>query len=341
MIRLQSRLFENLQDSSNLLSTLQTALELEHATIPPYLVAAYSLDEEKNPTIRELMLDVAREEMLHMTLVCNLINALGGTPRLNSPDFIPNYPTHLPGAVQDDLVVPLAPFSIDVLQQVFMRIEEPEKPQVFPVVAAAVDEPKQTIGEFYALLRGIIQQGGEAMFTGDPLRQVERRIGDDRSTKVTDVASALGAIDLIIEQGEGTTATPLEAATGEPAHYYRFAGIVHGRTLQRDASVLQGFSYSGAVIKLDSGGVFPVKANLTVTDLPGDSAARGLAEDFNRKYTEMLGELHRGFNGEPLRIGLAVNIMRNNLPNLAAKLVATEIEPGVNAGPTFEFAPLN
>ena len=183
MIRLQSRLFENLQDPSKLLSALQTALELEHATIPPYLVAAYSLDEEKNATIRELILDVAREEMLHMTLVCNLINAFGGAPELNSPDFIPKYPTHLPGAVQDDLVVPLAPFSMDVLQQVFMRIEEPEEPQVFPVLAAAAIGPKQTIGEFYAQLRVLIQQGGQTMFTGDPLRQVERRIHDDRGAR--------------------------------------------------------------------------------------------------------------------------------------------------------------
>ena len=340
MIRLQAHLFENLQDRSHLLAALQTALQLEHATLPPYLVATYSLKDE-NAGIAELILDVTYEEMLHMTLVCNLINALGGSPSLNGPDFIPKYPGPLPGAVPD-LIVPLARFDKNLLENVFMKIEAPEKPQDFPVIAAAESKPARTIGQFYGLIKEIIREGGDALFAnGDPTRQVIRRIDDDRSTAVTNAATALAAIDLIVEQGEGTNESPLEAATGEPAHYYRFAEILHGRALQADSSRPEGFSYSGAPINFDEAAVYPVKENLHVAEIPADSMARPIAEEFNRQYTRMLSHLHRGFNGELGQINLAVNIMSNDLTSLARQLVQIEIEPGLNAGPTFEFAPLD
>ena len=340
MIRLQAKLFQDLQDPANLLASLQTALELEHATIPPYLVAAYSLMNE-NGHIAELILDVAFEEMLHMILVCNLINALGGAPRLNSPDFVPTYPTFLPGAVQGELLVPLAPFNKKLLEEVFMKIEEPEDPQKFPVIALAGEAPALTIGAFYRRVKTIIEDGGDALFTGDPQRQIVRRIDDNRSTAVTNVQTAIAAIDLIVEQGEGTASSPLEALTGEPAHYYRFEGILHGRALRADSSVPEGYSFSGDPIPFDQTKVYPVKSNLRVADLDAGSEVRAVAEEFNRQYTRMLGDLHRGFNGEPARIGAAVNIMMGDLPNLARQLVQTEIAPGVNAGPTFEFAPLD
>ena len=57
---------------------LQWALELEHSTIPPYLCALYSIREDANPAAAELVRSVFMEEMLHMTLVANVLNAVGG-----------------------------------------------------------------------------------------------------------------------------------------------------------------------------------------------------------------------------------------------------------------------
>lgn len=339
MIRLEASLFKNLDEPDTLRRALQTALELEHATIPPYLFAAYSLNDT-NVAIRRLIVDVTFEEMLHMTLVANLINALGGEPQLNSPGFVPRYPTALPGAVQGDLVVPLAPFSRELLRDVFMKIEEPEEPRVFPVAPAVAPEDIRTIGQFYARIKETIENGGEALFEqGTPQRQVAIEVDDDDSFAITDVATASRAIDLIVGQGEGTPTSPLEA-TEEPAHYYRFEGILHGRTLRRDDTVPEGFSFSGAPIPFDPAGVFPAKPNLKVADIPIDSPARPLAEQFNRDYTAMLGHLHRAFNGEQEEhLDPAINIMRLQLRSTARMLMQAPLGDGFNAGPTFEFAP--
>ena len=71
-----------------------------------------------------------------MTLAANVLNAVGGNPKINDQGFIPNYPCQLPlgiGSVDPEkqLIVPLEPFSKQLLKDVFMEIEEPEQPQEF------------------------------------------------------------------------------------------------------------------------------------------------------------------------------------------------------------------
>src|SRR5687767_925385 len=138
MITIKRELFEALEsgDKQAVLSALQQAIELEHSTIPPYLYALYSLVPGKNDSIAEIIESVVVEEMLHMTLVSNILNALGGSPQIDSPDFVPDYPGPLPGSVESQLIVGLAPFSIDLVHDVFMTIEEPEDPLEFPVLLA-------------------------------------------------------------------------------------------------------------------------------------------------------------------------------------------------------------
>src|SRR5262249_46804282 len=88
--------------------TLQSAIELEHATIPTYLYAVYSIRPGSNTEIQKLILSVVIEEMLHMSLACNILNAIDGSPCIDTPDFIPTYPGPLPGSVEAGLIVPLA-----------------------------------------------------------------------------------------------------------------------------------------------------------------------------------------------------------------------------------------
>jgi hypothetical protein len=293
--------------------------------------------------------DVAKEEMLHMTLVCNLINALGGDPDLKSSQFVPHYPDHLPGSVQASLSVGLEHFSREVVEKVFLLIEEPEDPLVFPLVLDEAPVESITIGQFYNRVKAVIQHGGESLFTTNPARiarQMVRTIGDVDSIAVTNVASAVAAIDLIIDQGEGTKESPLEAANGKPAHYYRFQGILKGGTLKADSTVPEGFAFKtdpANKIVFDPAGVFPVKANLKVADLPEGSAVRAQAVEFNKNYTSMLFELHSAFEtsgGEQeVHVSTAENLMSGKLRTLGRQLTTFEITPGsgVNAGPTFEF----
>ncbi|ENN85424.1 hypothetical protein RHSP_52448 [Rhizobium freirei PRF 81] len=102
---------------------LQVAIQLEHATIPPYLTAAYSAKFEVNKPSIDIICAVAKEEMLHLTLAANLLNAIGGQPDFVSADFVPRYPAHLPTG-QDDFDVGIEKFSDHALET-FLSIERP------------------------------------------------------------------------------------------------------------------------------------------------------------------------------------------------------------------------
>ena len=80
---------------ADLRAYLQRALELEHATLPPYLCALYSLDPHRNQDATQVIESVVVEEMLHMTLVANLLNAIGGRPQLDTSRMLPGYPRRL------------------------------------------------------------------------------------------------------------------------------------------------------------------------------------------------------------------------------------------------------
>jgi hypothetical protein len=75
---------------------LQWAVELEHSTIPPYLCALYSIEPGRNVEATEVVSSVLVEEMLHLTLAANLLDAVGGRPRLAIPKMMPGYPRPLP-----------------------------------------------------------------------------------------------------------------------------------------------------------------------------------------------------------------------------------------------------
>src|SRR4029077_4616442 len=87
---------------------LQTAIEIEWSTIPPYLCALWSLADGPNEYVAGNVEEVAMEEMLHLTLACNLLNAIGGPrgpphhrrgappPPLPRPRAAPPHPADLP-----------------------------------------------------------------------------------------------------------------------------------------------------------------------------------------------------------------------------------------------------
>eukprot|EP00795_Rhopilema_esculentum_P016980 gene16980-8483_t len=117
---------ENLISIQRLRMLLQNAVELEHATIPPYLTALWSIRDGYNRQVYRIIKVIIRQEMLHMALAANVLNAVGGHPSLNHSTFIPQYPSNLPGGVEPDLIVPLEKLSPELIKNVFMRIEKPD-----------------------------------------------------------------------------------------------------------------------------------------------------------------------------------------------------------------------
>jgi rubrerythrin len=72
---------------------LQWAIQVESTTIPPYLCALYSIKDGHNQEATEILRSIFLEEMLHMTLAANILNAVGGSPQLDMPGFTATYPT--------------------------------------------------------------------------------------------------------------------------------------------------------------------------------------------------------------------------------------------------------
>ena len=71
------------RDAAWLAESLQTAVELEMSTIPPYLYAAWSIDAGRDPSdVRDVIVGIAKEEMLHMGIACNLLASIGGQPKI-------------------------------------------------------------------------------------------------------------------------------------------------------------------------------------------------------------------------------------------------------------------
>lgn len=313
-------------DVDDLRDGLQQALELELTTIPPYLCALWSI-KDRSSRAAELILDVVAEEMLHMALVANLLNAVGGSPRF----MVPTYPCMLPGHVQQGLTVGLR--RCDAAQlDVFKRIETPETP-VHVERALAAGQPV-TIGQFYDGLADAIDELGPPIFTGDPGRQLRDWPieGEGELRPLADPADARWAINLIKQQGEGASDHDPSDRDGELGHHYVFWEIIEGREIVRQGGT---WAFAGPPIPFPD--TYPVVDDPTVASLPPASRALALALEFNESYRNLMAALERTFDGRPIELGAALGLM------YALKVQALDLfkEPsgrgdGTVAGPTFE-----
>jgi rubrerythrin len=119
-IQQKSTAIENIEQ---LRQYLEVAMKIEHATIPPYLTTAYTANIDVNKRAIDIIRGVAKEEMLHLTLAGNLLNAIGGKPDLLCDDFVPKYPCYLPTG-ETTFEVNIEKFSSSAIAT-FMKIERP------------------------------------------------------------------------------------------------------------------------------------------------------------------------------------------------------------------------
>lgn len=327
MVRLEPQLVARLDTPIGLQSALQTAILLEHAALPPYLYALYSLAPDANPEVFIRLKPIVMQQMGHMALACNVLNAIGGSPVIDDPALVPTYPGPLPGGVANQLVVPLQPFSLALVHQVFMEIEEPERLAPEEYVRDGL-----TTANLYLAIGEQIRAQGESLFRGDPERQVS---GVLDIIEVTDPMSARIALETIVEQGQGTGDSPT-TASGELAHYYRFAELYHGKGLVQDPQGSPSWAYDGPPIPFDPAGVLPLVSNPKASEYPVNSEARGKCEAFNVTYTLMLHDLQAAFNGTPEKLNDAI-VGMFTLNDRAADLMTVQLGDGTRAGPSFEY----
>ncbi|MBI2921944.1 MAG: ferritin-like protein [Planctomycetes bacterium] len=340
---------------------LYAALQLEHATIPAYLTALYSIHPGTNTEAVHILRAVAVEEMLHLTLAANILNAVGGTPDLTRPDFVPVFPTFLPDG-ETDFEVGLQRFSKEALAT-FLKIERPgHAPEGAPRTVRRPKKPGKSvlhashtgkdaeehfysIGEFYdeisrslATLHEDLSHQGRTLFVGDPARQITPEFyysGGGELIAVTDLASAQAAIRLISEQGEGKGKAIFDYE-GELSHYYRFEQLLLGRYYQTGDKAGHP---TGAPIAVDWKSVYPIKANARLSDYAEGSELREAAFEFNRSYRDLLEMLTRAFTGEPRLLTAAVGDMFR-IKELFLRLMRNPMDGTgtLHAAPPFEIA---
>jgi Ferritin-like len=283
------------------------------------------------------------EEMLHLALAANLLNAVGGEPVLDAPHLLPGYPRTLPHGDQS-FQIELLPFGPRALDG-FLRLEQPSPPGAEPE-----GDRYETIGQFYEAIESGFRHlcaahGEDAVFSGNPGRQITASYpygGSGHIVAVRDLASALQALTEIVEQGEGSAQSDVwdgdqqmfHTDRDEVAHYYRFEELRLGRRYQRGDTSTSGPTGKAVVVAWDA--VRPMRPNPRIADSEPGSKVRAAQQAFNVSYCTLLFLLEQAFTGEPSMLGTATGAMFG-LKAQAQALMELASGDGSTAGPTFEY----
>jgi hypothetical protein len=331
---------------------LGEGLKIEHSTIPPYLTALYSLKPGTNLEAFHILRAVVVEEMLHLTLVANVLNAIGGSLEgtLTAEDFVPHYPTHLPTGATD-FKVPLRKFCPETVDTCMDIERSKEVSEDAPLVVSRTlqtflkvrgYDPTYTfysIGEFYAeVIRGLYalhKQLGDKLFCGDPKRQITPEYyynGGGDIIPVTDLNSAIRAMKVIQEQGEGSRVGAIYDAEREISHYYRFQQLKLGQYYVVNKDEPEKSDHpdhpTGEKFSVDWNAVYPVKENARLSDYPQGTELYNAAQEFQRSYSRFLAEIEHALDGHPQELIPAVGGMFR-LKDLANLIIRNPI-PGTN-----------
>jgi ketosteroid isomerase-like protein len=327
---------------------LQAALTIEHATIPIYMTMLYTTQPGVFFRVTDCVRSVLIEEMLHLSLVANVMNAVGGTVALYTPEMLHTYPRYLPYKVTGARLS-LIGFSVPAAEQ-GKTIEHAAK--LRPEAILRGPHEGMTIGEFYTFieskLRAMVMRFGEAeVFCGNPSRQVQPHMfyydGGGDLIVVRGLQDALKALRLICDQGEGAhrgiwTEESEGLGGAEMAHYFRFDELLKGRLYQKGDTIRSG----------PTGDLLPVpweKANRTIRD-PKESDYEAGTElhaavvAFNRTYCKLLWLLEKAFNGHAEGLIEAV-VHMSSLRDAFTRVVRNPFpgREGFFAAPSFEYVP--
>ncbi|MFG2692517.1 ferritin-like protein [Kitasatospora sp. NPDC048407] len=277
--------------------SLQSAIALELSTLPPYLCGMWSI-KTTGSDAEAVIKSVVHDEMYHMGMVCNMLSAIGGTPRILAA--APTYPGKLPGNVRPTIDVYLQGLTQTYVREVFMEIEMPENP------LARLQEEWVTIGQFYDAVRDAFDNVKPSIGSG---HQMETQIGRNTLEKFTSVDQITKAIDVIKEQGEGTSHLPDDpTAGGKLAHYYGFGEIWKGHRLVPTPSGPTPYDWVGDPVPFPE--TYPM-GRLTQGAWPNPAGdVPDLLTAFNDQYTKMLDFLETAWrDGDSSALSQSVGAM--------------------------------
>jgi hypothetical protein len=338
------------------------AAELEHALMCEYLFAAFSLKRSVDEGLtheqlaaverwRSTILTVAKQEMLHLAIACNLLTSIGVSPHVSRPN-LPQPARHYPSGVRLELL----PFGEQALRH-FLFLERPEgmdlndaeglaaMDNAVPVMGKEEIAPHlqefRTVGHLYrsieAGFRHLAEKMGEEnLFLGPSGSQTRGELfGWKELGPISTTDEAVRAIEAIVEQGEG--------ARGDwrNAHFGRFLSVL-GEYLEIRENA-PGLEVTRPVLPVlvrppETGGQ---------ADLITDPATARVADLCNVAYEVLLHVLYRlmsHIDESADQIGIlaavAVGIMNDVIGPLAGILSTMPVgpeHPGRTAGATFEL----
>jgi hypothetical protein len=260
---------EKIETVESLAAHLYLAAQVELSTVPLYLYAAWSIRtkgySQWSPGVGAFrtILGVAIEEMLHLSLVRNLIVAigygnkdikLGDKPsdrrkiKFYDRDFVPTYPGYMLHH-HPLLCLGLKRLSTDLIKCAFMPLEKPKPKPEEQVVYEVPSETYETLGQFY----DAIKDGFEYLDKLDKEGKLEKRLwgescpelqyyrgfwnqfGGGTTVQVVDLKTALDALKIVVEQGEGAEKPTVPLNPTDPrigleewSHYEKFRRIAAG-----------------------------------------------------------------------------------------------------------------
>jgi len=362
---------------------LGEACEIEHGLMCEYLYdglmceylyAQFSLkrgpDEGVTPeqlgriqAWEKTLIDVIKQEMLHLALATNILTAVGAAPHFERPNF-PILSRWYPDRVQ----IALVPFGERALRH-FMYLERPQGmalddaegfgalQHVRPLTVddqPLVGEPEDwaTVGHLYrgieAGLDHLCHRYGEAaVFIGPPRAQAVTDIFEwPELLAITDLAAARKAIEIIVEQGEGARGdwvkSHFEGARGDwvKSHFGKFVGILEDflATQAADPTFEPARPVDPAYVRLppdvESGILIEDRRTARVQDL-NNAVYEVILQVMSRYY------VHHGETDAELDTlaRTAKHLMNWTMRKLSPVLTRLPIgpgHPGRTAGPTLE-----
>ncbi|MBL8722047.1 MAG: hypothetical protein JNL79_39055 [Myxococcales bacterium] len=278
---------------------LTVAAEIEHGVLCQYLYAALSLKKNPEEGVTWVQLErmrgweaailkIARQEMEHLGIVCNLLSALGGAPHFGRPPMpLP------PGFYGVGARFTLEPFSVAALRR-FVRLEHPADGPVLATLApdgVALLQGRASIAELYLEIRKLVESTDDAFWLGPSSAQIvtqmlnpapgQRTVYDVSLPAVIDQKSALAAVDQVLIEGEGTD------GHRQGSHFAVFHHILE--ELEAELEREPGFEPARPIV---ANPTLDDRGHVGQTELTAP-ATRALARVFDRSYGVMLVMLAR------------------------------------------------
>ena len=350
------------ESREDLIFILSEASTLEHMVMCEYLFAVFSLKRSESEGLtsdqfqrvrkwEEVVTKVALQEMLHLALVNNMLVSIGSAPYFHHPNFPQPSKYFSP-----NIKLALIPFGEQALRY-FLYLERPEGMSISGVPGFEVlgdlspaelkggivpqGQYFSTIGYLYRGIEGgfaylVKKYGEEGVFLGaNQTQATEAQFGWPELVAVTNLSSAMRAIEGIVENGEGAR------GKWENSHFGMFLGVFKEFMEMKESNT--NFSPTRPVVAAYA------RPPVGVENVPliSDTFTSRVADLFNASYGVAIQSLSRFFVHDKtysdelqLLADTAVGLMTKVIKPLGIVLTSLPIGsrlPGLTAGPSFEL----